>query len=274
MSDAPQGPGWWIASDGRWYPPDQAPPVPPPHTWATPPAGPPPRAGLSTGAIVALSAAAVVGLLAVLLGAAFFLGTESSSSFSSVGSAIDGGDGSGDLQPAAIPEGFKAIQGDGVAVAVPIAWDLVTADQLAATPEQLAEAFPDADPAFLDNLAALFEGGAVLVAVDQSPTGSFASNINILRAPGGGSLDALEPQVLEQLSAIGATDATVSQVDLPAGRSMRVEYSIGGAAIRARGVQVYVPFEAGFYVVSVTTGADDDAGALADRIMETFVAES
>ena len=25
MSDAPQGPGWWQASDDRWYPPEQAP---------------------------------------------------------------------------------------------------------------------------------------------------------------------------------------------------------------------------------------------------------
>jgi hypothetical protein len=25
MSDASQGPGWWQASDGRWYPPEQAP---------------------------------------------------------------------------------------------------------------------------------------------------------------------------------------------------------------------------------------------------------
>ena len=24
MSDAPQGPGWWQASDGKWYPPEQA----------------------------------------------------------------------------------------------------------------------------------------------------------------------------------------------------------------------------------------------------------
>ncbi len=23
MSDSSQGPGWWLASDGRWYPPDQ-----------------------------------------------------------------------------------------------------------------------------------------------------------------------------------------------------------------------------------------------------------
>lgn len=30
MSDVSQGPGWWLASDGKWYPPDQAPPPPPP----------------------------------------------------------------------------------------------------------------------------------------------------------------------------------------------------------------------------------------------------
>ncbi len=25
MSESAQGPGWWLASDGRWYPPEQAP---------------------------------------------------------------------------------------------------------------------------------------------------------------------------------------------------------------------------------------------------------
>jgi len=30
MSDASQGPGWWQASDGKWYPPDQAPGGPTP----------------------------------------------------------------------------------------------------------------------------------------------------------------------------------------------------------------------------------------------------
>lgn len=40
MSDAPQGPGWWQAADGRWYPPDQAP------GWA-----PPPTAAWSAGAV-------------------------------------------------------------------------------------------------------------------------------------------------------------------------------------------------------------------------------
>jgi hypothetical protein len=36
MSDAPQGPGWWQASDGKWYPPEQAPGGP-----AVPPGGAP-----------------------------------------------------------------------------------------------------------------------------------------------------------------------------------------------------------------------------------------
>ncbi len=67
MSDVSQGPGWWQASDGRWYapelhphhvpppPPPSATPPPPPTTsgppppgWAQPAAGPlPPDPGLS-----------------------------------------------------------------------------------------------------------------------------------------------------------------------------------------------------------------------------------
>jgi hypothetical protein len=29
MSQQPQGPGWWRASDGRWYPPQPPQPGPP-----------------------------------------------------------------------------------------------------------------------------------------------------------------------------------------------------------------------------------------------------
>jgi hypothetical protein len=36
MSDAPQGPGWWLASDGKWYPPELA---PQPQPQATAPMG-------------------------------------------------------------------------------------------------------------------------------------------------------------------------------------------------------------------------------------------
>ncbi len=71
MSDEPQGPGWWYATDGRWYPPEMhpdhrpdpepPPPEPPPVVapvvppgWsptgaAVPPSGPPPTAAPTGG---------------------------------------------------------------------------------------------------------------------------------------------------------------------------------------------------------------------------------
>ncbi len=54
MSDASQGPGWWIASDGKWYPPElhpsvrevpRAPAVGAPPSGAGRPGGGPAHAG-------------------------------------------------------------------------------------------------------------------------------------------------------------------------------------------------------------------------------------
>jgi hypothetical protein len=71
MSDVSQGPGWWQASDGKWYPPQQAPtaaPPPPPPAYGPPPApqwgGPPPaKKGGGKGCLIAL---AIVGVIAVI----------------------------------------------------------------------------------------------------------------------------------------------------------------------------------------------------------------
>ncbi|WP_421119959.1 hypothetical protein ACE2AJ_00945 [Aquihabitans daechungensis] len=57
MSDTSQGPGWWQASDGKWYPPEQAPgagpagppPGGPPPGYGTPPAYGAPAGGPPTG---------------------------------------------------------------------------------------------------------------------------------------------------------------------------------------------------------------------------------
>ncbi len=40
MSDSSQGPGWWQASDGRWYPPQQAPGFTPATPFSQPASGP------------------------------------------------------------------------------------------------------------------------------------------------------------------------------------------------------------------------------------------
>ena len=81
MSEQSQGPGWWQASDGKWYPPEQAPATQPPATEpiATPPAYGAPAAstapaaaaagGGSTGKIVAV----VIALALIGGGAAFAL---------------------------------------------------------------------------------------------------------------------------------------------------------------------------------------------------------
>ena len=60
MSDAQQGPGWWQASDGKWYPPESHPsrrPPPPPPPQATPPppgsGAPAPHPGPPLGSVVA-----------------------------------------------------------------------------------------------------------------------------------------------------------------------------------------------------------------------------
>ena len=69
MSDSSQGPGWWVASDGKWYPPEQHPSpwdqqaaptqAPAPHMPAMPPTAAPPQAA-STTATPQLGAAGVL----------------------------------------------------------------------------------------------------------------------------------------------------------------------------------------------------------------------
>jgi hypothetical protein len=62
MSNAPQGPGWWQASDGNWYPPQQSAgytPPPPPPSWSAPAAYPQyPTPGRRTRGIANLPPAA------------------------------------------------------------------------------------------------------------------------------------------------------------------------------------------------------------------------
>lgn len=89
MSDTSQGPGWWLASDGKWYPPEQAPqpqppPVPPPQAAPPPSAAPPPlpqQAAASSGggkgciyALIAVAAVVVLGTVGTVLAIAFFGG--------------------------------------------------------------------------------------------------------------------------------------------------------------------------------------------------------
>jgi Domain of unknown function (DUF4190) len=50
MSDSSQGPGWWLASDGRWYPP-QTPPTPAPAPASASAPMPPPYVPVTGGPV-------------------------------------------------------------------------------------------------------------------------------------------------------------------------------------------------------------------------------
>jgi hypothetical protein len=59
MSDVSQGPGWWLASDGKWYPPQQQPGYQPP-----PPGRPPKR---RPGCLAIIGGAVVVFVLLIIV---------------------------------------------------------------------------------------------------------------------------------------------------------------------------------------------------------------
>jgi len=52
MSDRPNGEGWWLASDGKWYPPESRPNPPPPPESSIQQAAP---VGLSAGLTTAVT---------------------------------------------------------------------------------------------------------------------------------------------------------------------------------------------------------------------------
>lgn len=126
MSDVSQGPGWWLASDGKWYPP-QSEPAPPPPTPVPPPAPQPqpvgqpavtpapafqhvpspvapPKKGMSGGAIAGL----IVGfLLLSLLGGCVALVLVARQGGEKIGDAVDRFE---DDIGAAIEEGQEAVE--------------------------------------------------------------------------------------------------------------------------------------------------------------------
>ena len=274
MTDQSQGPGWWLASDGKWYPPDQAPAVPPPDTWTTPPPQPPPPGGLSGGAKAALIVGASIVALVLVIGiAALFLGSESSSTFSATGSAITPEDGPspGGGDDEALPDGYALVEGDGVSIGTPEEWQEIAPEDFDLSPEEVDELFPDMPEGIADQFGTLFQQGAVLVAFEPSPTGG--SNVNIIEAPGEVPLDDLEGEVEAQLGTFGAELVEAGRVTLPAGEAYRVEYTFdvndpSGEAVAGTGVQYYLPADGHTYIITVS--GPSGAAEVADLMAETF----
>ncbi|MEO6317338.1 MAG: hypothetical protein ABIP36_01005 [Acidimicrobiales bacterium] len=279
MSDAQQGPDWWQASDAKWYPPEQAPPVPPASEWSptAPPPGPPPSPG-SSGNKVPLIVAGVVGVVLLLVVALVLLSGGDDDDASTPTTAEDTEttegdgsdttvDGSGDL-----PDGYALLEGDEVSIGAPEGWELVAAEDLARGGEDFSSAFPDAPEGLLEQGLGLFENGAVLVAFDFSDE-QFADNVNVVEIPGEAPLEEIEGPATQQLSSLGGEVLDSGIVDAGPGEALRIEYTIAvalpdGSSVPAEGVQYYIPINGSTYIVTVSTGSA--AADLADVMIETF----
>lgn len=289
MSDAQQGPDWWMASDGKWYPPEQAPAVPPVSEWSStaPPPGPPPSSG-SSGSKAPLIIGAVVAALVLLVGAIVLLGgdddddeattttttvedgsdtTEATDTTTDDGGSDTTVDGSDE-----VPDGFEVLEGDGVSIAAPEGWELIDAEDLELGGEDFSNAFPDAPEGLVEQGLGLFENGAILVAFDFSDP-EFADNVNVVEIPGEAPLDAIEEPATQQLSSLGGEVIDSGIVELAFGEALRIEYTLAvalpdGSSVPAEGVQYYLPLDGTTYIVTVSTGSG--AADLASAMIETF----
>jgi hypothetical protein len=265
MSDQSGGPGWWLASDGKWYPPQDPgaampPPTMPPPTMpmqAGPPAagptgplppGPPPKSGgLGRGplAAIGLAVALVVGLLVFFATkddgndkTAIRSSSSSSSSSSSKTTTTKKSKettttANSDPLDIAAKDGyvpFKSVA-DGFAVAVPErmkVFDLSneSLDQIKAA---LGSDNPELSNVF-DQAGTLIAQGGKLFAVDSTAVGQGkpADTLNILRTPGAidPTTKAFSDSIVQQLEGIGATGVSVSPLDVPAGDAVEVEFTL------------------------------------------------
>jgi len=263
MSDQAQGPGWWQASDGKWYPPQDPVAAPPPTmpvaagplpAGPTPAGGPPPSGGgLGQGAIIGIVVAAIL-----VIGAVVFFATKSddkkakASTTESEQSSDSDSDSSSssrttttkkskettttldsdpldiDVKDGFVP--FKS-ESDGFAVAVPQRMKVF--DLSNETLDQIKEALGADNPELsnvFDQAGTLIAQGGKLFAVDSAAVGQGkpADTLNILRTPG--AIDPTTKQfsdsIVSQLEGIGATGVTVNPLDVPAGDAVEVAFTL------------------------------------------------
>ena len=287
-----------MASDGRWYPPEQAAgATPAPGTDPTqampvtgpvtePPAGPPPGSG--GGSKTGLIVAGVVVLVALVAAAVLLLGGDDGDDDDVVSSTTtteaepddttttepddEGSTTTTEADDADVPDGFQLVEGDGISLAIPEDWVQIDASDAELTPEELAELDPGADAALLEQGLAAFRQGAVLVATDVSGE-EFADNVNVLAAPAEIPVDVLESQGEQEIEAVGGEVQEVVQVELPAGEAVRMTYTLDGVApdgtpFTVSGIQHYIPIDGRTYIITVSS--DSDPSDIADPMAESF----
>lgn len=87
MSETSQGPGWWLASDGKWYPPQVWPPPAPPSNVQAPPSTEP-TSSRNTWLIVLAVAVGVIAVVVVVIAVVVMGSSSSPNSTSSIESQL------------------------------------------------------------------------------------------------------------------------------------------------------------------------------------------
>lgn len=194
MSDAPQGEGWWQASDGQWYPPPTTPPAPSPAAGDAPadlaaPAAPVvgDDGGGGGGSKVLIGVVAM--LVGLLLGAGITWavtggddagGGDDWSAFCDKAAELDAADEGGDLSD----EEGQAAFAELVALAPERYQELL--DPLA---EMMATGDEPADAESMEMFGDLFGGLLYLVGVLQVECGLDMGDDSLLSGSGGMDLD-------------------------------------------------------------------------------------
>ena len=266
MSDQSQGSGWWLASDGKWYPPDQAPAVPPADTWASPPPGPPTPTGLSAGAKALIAGLVVVGLLVVAGLVVLLVGNDDDPSSESSETTTGEDDTAVDL-----PAGYHVVEGDGVSIGVPEGWEGMSPEDAGLSEEEFEQAFPEASEEMLERGVAAVDQGSVLVAFDVASASS--DNVNIIEIPTRVELSVMEQQAETELDALGADIESIEAASIPAGDALRADYTLDvtlpdGGTVPTQGVQYYVVTDERAYVVTFSSASE--IGELATTMIDTF----
>jgi hypothetical protein len=215
MSDVSQGPGWWLASDGRWYPPEavpggRGPAEPPPSPTAAPPSSG--RKALLGRWWVWTACAAVV--LLVVVAAGTFKAAPGKAT--KVGTA----------------HGYTrfADRTDSFSIAVPSSWRQVNPSSPGAQAAfaQVMAASPSLKKAFGGGFAGLAASGIKFLAVDPDPADAATGSptINVIVHPAPGSKDADLQQLASGIEAeyqqLGLHTVDSATVELAGHRALRV----------------------------------------------------
>jgi hypothetical protein len=302
MSDQSQGEGWWLASDGKWYPPSRpdAPALPTTQPFAEPAGAPgaatygPPtdlpvgaadggrKKGLGRGPIIGIAAVAVV---VVIVGAIAFFANRDDTKKDNASAVQSGQTDHSDQtdqsnQPQSAPPGFKVIKDEasGVSIAVPQNFTETDPSQFLDSNAQSDLGSENSDLApFVSSGNALFRNSVLAASGSVNGTPAF---VVVAKSPQrfDASNSDLASELRSELGTVGGSDVSVDSVALPAGPALRAQLTLevpassGSATVRET---IYFVNVGSTTWVIAGVAVDGTAGSdLFDQIAHSFSAGS